>query len=49
MSAADVRTALYGVCDHVATFRLFQTEDHREGAKSFLEKREPVVRGRRRA
>ena len=29
-----------------AIYKLFDTEDHREGVRSFLEKRDPVFTGR---
>ncbi|MFQ5926333.1 MAG: enoyl-CoA hydratase-related protein, partial [Terriglobia bacterium] len=47
-----LRRAEYGNVEELGSYvgqtlgRLFQTEDHKEGARAFIEKREPVFRGR---
>lgn len=42
----DARLAEIGEFNAYAYSVLFQTEDHKEGARAFLEKREPVFHGR---
>ncbi len=44
--AAGVETAKVGAWAIETIYRLFATEDHREGVRSFLDKRAPVFTGR---
>ena len=40
----DLKSAMEYV--NSATKELYKTEDHKEGARAFVEKREPVFKGR---